>query len=334
MRQRLWSVAGMMMGMVLLLPVPGMAQDDFSQWLTTFRQEAEESGISPETLDAALAGLQPIPQVIDLDRRQPELTRTYRQYVEAVVSPRRVALARENLERHRPLLEEVGSRYGVPSRLLVALWGVESNFGAGTGSYPVVASLATLAWEGRRGPFFRRQLLQALQIIDEGHIPAPQMTGSWAGAMGQFQFMPSTFRRFAVDYDGDGRKDIWTNPADAFASAANYLRQAGWRTGMGWGQRVQIPSRFDATLAGLKTRRTYRQWRQLGIKGVQGPDSRLASLLLPEGPEGDAFLVTDNFRVLLDWNRSTLFALAVGLLADELLPGSKDRPAFPGKPGG
>lgn len=318
---------GAVCGWLLMLPAIGWAQDDFTQWLAAFRQEAAASGISPETLEATLSDLQPLPQVIDLDRRQPEFVQSYGAYVEAVVNPRRVELASQNLRQHRALLNEIGRRYGVPPRLLVALWGVESNFGAGTGRYAVVASLATLAWEGRRAAFFRRELLNALQIVDEGHVAADQMTGSWAGAMGQFQFMPSTFRRFAVDYDGDGRKDIWTNPADALASAANYLSRAGWRTGVGWGQQVRLPRGFDTSLAGLQTRRTYRVWRKLGISGIQGPDGRLTSLLLPEGPEGVAFLVTDNFRVLLDWNRSVHFALAVGLLADTMLPAGQGEPA-------
>jgi membrane-bound lytic murein transglycosylase B len=207
----------------------------------------------------------------------------------------------------------------VPPRILLSLWGVESLFGTRPGTVPVPAALATLAWDGRRSAFFRRELLEALRILDQGHIAPEAMTGSWAGAMGQFQFMPSTFRRFAVDHDGDGRKDIWENQADAFASAANYLASAGWQPGVGWGQRVRLPKGFNTAAAGLNKRKTYAQWRKLGVKDVRGPAQRPASLLLPEGPGGPAFLVTDNFRVLLDWNRSHNFALAVGLLADTLL---------------
>jgi membrane-bound lytic murein transglycosylase B len=191
----------------------------------------------------------------------------------------------------------------------------------------VIEALATLAWEGRRSAFFRRELLDALRVIDEGHIAPAQMTGSWAGAMGQFQFMPSTFRRFAVDYDHNGRKDIWSDPGDAFASAANYLSKAGWRPGMDWGRRVRLPAGFDPEIAGLNSRKSLGQWRRLGVENVQGPEKRQASLLLPEGVSGPAFLVNENFRVLLDWNRSISFALAVGLLADELRENGADIPA-------
>lgn len=303
---------------LLLLAGTAAAQEDFAAWLAVLRREAAAQGISEATLEMALGSLQPLPRVVEADRKQPEFTRTFRSYAEAVVSERRVRAARERLQENRRMLDKIAATYGVPPRILIALWGVESFFGTYTGGFHVVPALATLAWEGRRAAFFRSELLEALRILDQGHIAPEAMTGSWAGAMGQFQFMPSTFRRFAVDHDGDGRKDIWSNRGDAIASAANYLNKAGWKRGMGWGQQVRLPRGFNHALAGLDTRRTYAQWRRLGVKGVQGPAGRSSSLLLPDGPGGPAFLATDNFRVLLAWNRSSSFALSVGLLADRL----------------
>ncbi len=301
-----------------LLPTAVAAQQDFDQWLVDLRLEAAARGISEATLAAALADVRPLPRVIELDRRQPESILTASEYLRSVLSPQRIAAAQERRREYAPLLQSIGKKYGVPPRILVALWGIESYFGTRAGDFRVVDALATLAWEGRRAAFFRRELLNALQIIDQGHVSAAQMKGSWAGAMGQFQFMPSTFQRFAVDYDNDGRKDIWSDPADAFASAANYLSKAGWQPGRGWGQRVKVPAGFDPALAGLDAGKSLAKWRTLGVKNIQGPAKRQAYLLLPEGVEGPAFLVNDNFRVLLDWNRSTYFALAVGLLADEV----------------
>ena len=300
-----------------LAPAPAFAEEDFAAWLASFREEAATQGISAGTLEL-LDDLQPIPRVIEFDRNQPETKVTAESYLKGVLSDKRVAAALLQRQEFAPILEAIGSDFGVQPRFLVALWGIESYFGTRAGDVPVLRALATLAWEGRR-PFYRKELLAALQIVNEGHIDAAGMKGSWAGAMGQFQFIPTTFQRFAVDHDQDGRKDIWNNPADALASAANYLQKCGWRPEEGWGQEVSLPKRFDAKLASLKTRKTLAQWQKLGVKGIKGAKSRQASLILPDGPDGPAFLVTDNFRTLLSWNRSTYFALSVSLMADRVL---------------
>ncbi len=298
-------------------PAFGAANPEFSQWLKEFRKEAAARGVSETTLEKALSGIAPLPRVIELDRSQPEFVLTASQYIERVVSERRVEQGRALIKEHCPLLRQIAQRFGVEPHVLVSLWGIESNFGQSKGSFRVVESLATLAWDGRRGAFFRAQLLAALQIMEQEGIEPDAMIGSWAGAMGQMQFIPSTYLAYAVDFEGDGRRDLWGSRADALASGANYLSRSGWRAGIGWGEAVVLPKGFDAALAGLDKPRTIAQWRRLGIE-ARGPDARSVSLILPEGAQGPAFLVTENFRVLLQWNRSTSFALAVGLLADRI----------------
>jgi membrane-bound lytic murein transglycosylase B len=311
-------IGGFILSLLLIMPWQVHAQDDFSAWLQRLQREAAKSGISKATLQKTLAGLEPIPRVIELDRRQPEFTLSFSEYLARVVPDSRVQTGQRHLREHRALLTAIGDRYGVPAALIVALWGIESDYGRLTGGYSAVAALATLAFDGRRPAFFRSELLELLRLVDQGRIRVEPLTGSWAGAMGQVQFMPSTFRRYAVDWDGDGQANIWTSRADAFASAANFLAGAGWRSGEGWGMAVRLPVDFDPALAGLENRRTLREWRSLGLGGIAGDDLLTASLLLPEGLEGPAFLVLDNFRVLLRWNRSNSFALAVGHLADRL----------------
>ncbi len=299
------------------LPAQGGAPQEFSHWLEELRRDAAARGVSERTLDKALAGVAPLPRVIELDRSQPEFVLTARQYIERVVSDRRVERGRQLHKEHCLLLQEIAGRFNVESRFLVALWGIESNFGQSMGGFRVVEALATLAWDGRRSAFFRGQLLTALEIMEQEGIEPETMTGSWAGAMGQMQFIPSTYTAYAVDFEGNGRRDIWGSTADALASGANYLSRSGWRAGIGWGEEVTLPRGFDAARAGLDKGRTLREWRRLGIK-ARGPDAQNAALILPEGIDGPAFLVTDNFRVLLQWNRSTSFALAVGMLADRI----------------
>ena len=297
------------------------ADVDFPTWLKGLRQEARQAGIRDATLDRALAGVQPIPRVIELDRKQPERTMTFAQYMERVVTQTRIAEAKRKYAENKALLEEVGQRYGVEPRFIVALWGIETNFGQNMGSFPVVASLATLAYDGRRSAFFRKELLNALKIIDQGHVAPESMMGSWAGAMGQSQFMPSSFLSYAVDYNGDGRRDIWATREDVFASIANYLARAGWRRDAGWGAEVRLPASFDAAVAGLETRRPVDDWRRLGVAAANGtklPASGDASLVLPGGSDGPALLVFDNFRTILKWNNSQYFASAVGYLADSV----------------
>ena len=304
----------------LLSTVPGSAED-FQIWLGKLRVEAEGKGISQSILDEALAGIQPIPRVIELDRRQPEFTLTFTQYRDRVVPQSRIKKGRVKYQENRDLLEEIGGKIGVQPRFIVALWGIETDFGRVTGGFKVIPALATLAHDGRRSAFFRKELLNALQILHEGHIAPKEMMGSWAGAMVQSQFMPSSFLAHAVDYDGDGRRDIWTTRPDVFASAANYLVKSGWRADQTWGREVKLPRDFDFALADLKVRKPIGGWQALGVRQPDGGDlptrQLSASIVLPEkGKMSPAYLVYSNYRTTLRWNRSTYFALAVGLLSD------------------
>ncbi len=291
-------------------------------WLEALRADALKRGIGAATLDDALRDIKPIARVIELDRRQPEGRMTFAEYLKLVVPQSRVQRGRNLLAQHKALLDEVSAKYGVPASVIVALWGVESDYGRRTGGFPVIGALATLAYDGRRGTYFRRELLNALQILSEGHIAPAQMTGSWAGAMGQSQFMPSSFLSRAVDHDGDGRRDIWTTHADVFASAANYLKRAGWRQGQLWGRRVSLPPNFDTSLIDLKVVKSLAAWQSLGVRNAKGQAlpkvSVSASIVAPDGPEGPTFLAYHNFRVFLKWNRSTYCATAVGLLSDRI----------------
>jgi membrane-bound lytic murein transglycosylase B len=294
----------------------------FDEWLAGLRQEALTRKISPATLDAALDGIRPLEKVIELDRSQPESTMTFARYREMIVSKERIATGRKMMRQHRSLLAQIRERHGVQPRFLVALWGIESRFGERMGSYRVVEALATLAYDGRRSKFFRGELLDALQILEEGHIPADGMLGSWAGAMGQVQFMPSSFHAYAVDFNGDGRRDLWTNTGDALASGANYLARSGWKSDQTWGREVRLPKGFDRSLIGRKVTRTLPQWQALGVRRADGtalPGRALrSSLVQPDGAGGPAYVVYDNYRAVLRWNRSDYFALSVGLLSDAL----------------
>lgn len=294
---------------------------DFSAWLREVRDEARRNGIREATLDAAFRNLQPIPRVLELDRNQPEFKLTYRQYMERVVPQARVEKGRKMLAENRSLIDPIARKYGVPANYLVAFWGVETDFGRVTGGFQVIPALATLAHDGRRSAFFRKELMFALKIVDEGNVSPDKMTGSWAGAMGQCQFMPSSFVRFAVDADGDGRKDLWADKGDVFASAANYLSQSGWKNSESWGRAVTLPKTFDRRLGG-DARRTFKTWAALGVRDAQGkplpPSDQSAALIIPDVDEPAAFLVTDNYFTILKWNRSTFYALAVGQLADAL----------------
>ena len=295
---------------------------EFQDWVAALRDEALSRNISPQTLDLALADLEFLDRVVELDRDQPEFTLTFDEYLDRIINDRRVSTGKQKLREHRALLEELRDRYGVQPRFIVALWGIESDFGRRTGSFSVIDSLATLAYDGRRGAFFRRELLDALTILDEGHIERSRMLGSWSGAMGQPQFMPSSFRRFAVDHDGDARRDIWGSVPDALASAANYLSGSGWRGDLIWGREVRLPDDLDASLVGRGKGRPIAQWQELGVRRHDGSDLPSASLegaiVRPDGDSGPAYLVYDNYAALLRWNRSDFFATTVGLLSDRI----------------
>ena len=307
-----------------LTPSAGARAQDigFDAWLDDFRRDAADAGISQPTIATALTGLTPIERVLELDGRQPEFTRTFWSYLNRAITEGRVAKGRALLAKHGNLLRRIQRRYNVQPRFLVAFWGLESNFGKNTGGFSVIGALATLAHNPRRGAFFRTQLLDALRILDQGHISLAKMEGSWAGAMGQLQFIPSTFVGYAVDFDGDGRRDIWTDLPDVFASAANYLSSIGWRGDERWGREVRLPANFDWELASLKLRKPLEEWRRLGIRRADGgalPVADIsAAIVAPGGHKGPAFLVYGNFDKILDWNRSLLYAIAVGHLADRI----------------
>ena len=297
---------------------------EFDAWLDGVRREAQQRGLSKRAIDAALADIAPIPRVIELDRRQPETTLTFSQYIERVAPLARIETGRGQLVDNRDLLARVSARFNVQPRFIVALWAVETDFGRITGGFPIIAALATLAYDGRRSAFFREELFNALKIVDRGHVNPQEMRGSWAGAMGQNQFMPSSYLSYAIDFDGDGKADIWTSRADVFASSANYLSRAGWRGDEGWGRVVRLPDRFDpAFIDHAKVQKPAAEWRTLGVALIDGrpldEEFRSAgSLVQPGGADGPTYLVHANYRALLRWNRSLYFATAVGYLADQI----------------
>jgi membrane-bound lytic murein transglycosylase B len=311
----------------------------FSDWLADLRTEASSLGISTPTLDTALnTVVEPLPRIIELDRSQPEFVQTFTGYMRNRMSDRRVERGRRLLAEHKELFAEIQRKYGIQPHYLAAFWALESNFGDETGGFSVINALATLAYDPRRADFFRSELLTALRIIDQGHIPAEQMTGSWAGAMGQCQFMPSTFKAYAVDGDGDGKINIWASLPDVFASAGNYLSKLGWKADERWGREVVLPADFDFALSGTGVRKTVSEWNNLGITradgGSLGSSSIIGSVIVPAGAKGPAFLVYNNFHTILEWNRSTFYGIAVGHLADRFagegpiqhMPATEERP--------
>ena len=297
--------------------------EDFNTWLDKLKTEAKRQGISQKTIDNSLIGIKPIPRVIELDRKQPEFTLTFAEYLKRVVSDRRIKIGKSKLKKHGELLRQISAKYEVQSRYIVALWGIETDFGRITGGFPVISSLATLAYDGRRSKFFRKELFLALKIVDGGHILAKDMIGSWAGAMGQNQFMPSSFHAYAVDYDNDGSKDIWKTLPDVFASIANYLSKSGWRADQTWGRPVRLPENFSRKFLGRKIKKPLSEWQQLGVRKLSGQDlpkrNLLSSIIRPEkGQIGPAFVIYNNYEVILKWNRSNYFATAVGTLSDKI----------------
>ncbi len=307
----------------LLWPWAGFAQADFGAWLKDFSAEAQAAGISEESLQQ-LDGLEFDAKVLRLDKSQPEHKITFAQYRKNVVSATRIRDGKRYQKIHAAALRRASKTHGVPSSVILALWGVETSYGALKGRNDVLRSVATLAYDGRRANYFRKELLAALQILDSHATPPGRLQGSWAGAMGQCQFMPSTFLRHAMDGDGDGIKDIWDNETDAFASIANYLKYEGWQPGQGWGEKVTPRRAVAAEMVGVKQAgRPLTAWRKLGLElrpgsKLAGEKDRLYYLVQPDGPAGPSYLVTENYQALMRWNRSTYFATAVGLLADAI----------------
>lgn len=322
--QRRTFLTGLAASLAALRAHPGRAAEiEFDAWLKAFRKEAIERGVPAAIVDQSLAGVAPIPRVLELDRRQPETTLTFDEYIARVVNGARVETGRARLQEHRDVLTRVSQTYNVQPRFIVALWGIETDFGRLTGTFSIIASLATLAYDGRRSAFFREELHNALKIVARGNIAPQELRGSWAGAMGQSQFMPSSYLAYAVDFDGDGRADIWNSRADVFASAANYLSKVGWRGEETWGREVRLPDGFDRSLVDhTKIQKALAEWQSLGVRRTDGGDlpSRelTASLIQPGGAGGQSFLIYNNYRVLLRWNRSLYFATAVGFLADRI----------------
>ena len=315
---------------------PTAPPQTFDEFVAGVRAEALSRGITAATLDAALADLTaPEPVVVARDRAQPEQTQSLDQYVAQRISSRTISTARRMLAAHRPLLRKVEQAYGVPAHLMVSIWGLESNFGRFTGSYPTIQALATLAYDNRR-PLFRRELFDALAILDRGVIALDELKGSWAGAMGQPQFMPSSYLRHAVDFDGDDRADIWSSPADVFGSMANYLKNAGWREGERWGREVRVtkaamtkvdravPMRSSGCRAirELTAARPLAEWTTLGVAlpgGGRLPTADMEASLV-RGQKRH-FLVYRNYEAILDYNCSNSYAVSVGVLADRIAAG-------------
>ena len=315
--------------------VSGLPPLPFADWLAQLREEALRRGVSQRTVEAALVDVESLPVVTERDRTQPERTLSLDQYLKRRLDKKMVKTAREMAKRHATLLKKVSADYGVPPSVLVAVWGLESNFGRFSGVRPTIAALATLAYDNRRASMFRQELFSALEILDKGDIDLPEMRGSWAGAMGQPQFMPSSYLKYTVDYDRDGRRDIWGSQPDVFASIANFLKQGGWTTGKGWGRAVALP-RGAAKVAKLEAAAPLRavgceamrqmteglalsKWRALGVTGTSGtalPSSDAVASLVHAGAR--SFLVYDNYAVLLEVNCAHAYALAVGLLADKI----------------
>jgi membrane-bound lytic murein transglycosylase B len=308
------------------------ATSPFDVWLEELLAEARGRGFTNELLARTLAGVQPLPSVLEHDRAQPEARLTFDEYIQRRLTRERQRRGREQMAAHRDLLRRVQDAYGVPPQIIVAIWGLESSFGERTGEVPVFSALATLAWDGRRGPMFRSQLYDALTIVDRGYIDAASLKGSWAGAMGQPQFMPSSYLKYAVDFDGDGRRDIWASGADTFASIANYLASHGWR-GQYWGHEVRASPAASRRIAadvasrpsGCRAMRdmsvalSLDEWRRLGLKRLDGTplsaDKSLARLVRAGTRH---FLVHGNYDALLDYNCSHAYALSVALLADRI----------------
>jgi membrane-bound lytic murein transglycosylase B len=300
---------------------PPQKPDTFDQCLSGIEQRAISEGVSRDTVRQVLAGAEFLPRVIELDRRQPEFTTTFADYLGRRVSETRIEKGREMLAQHQDLLARVSRETGVPPAYLVSFWGLETNYGSYFGKMPVPSSLATLACDKRRGTYFSGELVSALKIIDEGAIEAERMEGSWAGAMGHVQFMPSVFLRHATDADGDGRRDLWNSVPDAMMSAGRFLQSMNWDGDYRWGREVLLPENFDYSLADGR-RIELSKWRELGITDAFGKplarETIPAALIVPAGHRGPAFLAYHNFKVIMGWNRSEFYAIAVGHLADRI----------------
>ena len=298
---------------------PAFAQDSFGGFVAGVKAEARRLGIRDDTLQAAFDGVRPNQRVIELDRKQPEFNMTWPQYRDRVLPATRLQAARENYARERSLLDQVEARFGVDRFTIIGIWGIESAFGANKGNYRLIEALSTLAWEGRRAAYFRKELMNGLRILDAGDVQPARATSGYAGAMGQPQFMPSSFLQYAVDFDGDGRRDIWDTKADVFGSIGNYLARSGWRRGEPWGQPVRLPGGFSS--AGRDDKRPLGEWTRAGVRRADGSTFTRSdvpgAVVVPTGADaGEGYMVYANFMAIRRYNPSDFYALAVGLLGD------------------
>ena len=303
----------------------------FLSWLADFKAEAKAANISPQTIHKTLKGAKLLPRVIVFDRGQPEFITPFLSYVDRRVTPNQIALGRLLMQQHNVLLNNIEAQYGVPKNILIAFWGLETSYGQNKGNFGLPSSLMTLAYEGRRAAFFRSQLLDTMRIVDAGHNTVAGMRGSWAGAMGQMQFMPSTFIKYGVDADGDGRINMMSSLPDIFSSAANYLTKVGWRDNEAAAIEIKLPNNFDLSQAQLNNRKRSADWAKLGVLTIDNkalPDQENAAILLPQGWQGPVFMVFSNFDVIMDWNRSVNYGLSIVHLADQLVA---DNPIIAGE---
>ncbi|TMN40611.1 lytic murein transglycosylase [Pseudoalteromonas piscicida] len=311
-------------------------QAKFDEYLKNLKQEAVDKGYTQQLVDEAFATAVFKEKVIKADKSQPEIVETLETYLPKRVPEWKIQQARKLYKEHQESLEKIAKEYGVQARFIVALWGLESNFGRIQGGYPVISALVTLAFDGRREALYKRQLWAALDILRDGHIGLDDFKGSWAGAMGQTQFMPTSFTSYAVDYNKDGRKDIWTTQEDAFASIANYLKSVGWNDDLTWGRQVKLPEGFDNSYIlkrgtkshkewlseWRKSERSLQEWQALGLRRMDGTDlpqvNITAALVMPDDANGRMYLAYDNYKALMNWNRSYYFASSVGYLSDRI----------------
>ena len=311
--------------MTALFAGPALAQNDFQACLQTIKADAMRQGVPAEVADRAFQGLTPDQKVIDLDSRQPEFSLTYAKYIGSSVSAERIAKGQQKMAQNRALLDAIQGEYGVPPQYIMAFWGLETNYGGYMGDFQVVRSVATLACMTKRTAFFSNETVQALRILVLDRMTREQLRGSWAGAMGNMQFMPSTFMKWGVDRDGNGKIDLWTSLPDSFASAANYLRGVGFKPGLPSSEEVFLPQGFPLDQADTTIEKPVRAWAAMGVKragnaALPNVDD-LASIILPAGWRGPAFILYPNFKAVMNWNRSTLYALAVGILARQIAGG-------------
>ena len=312
---------------------PSAKDAGFQEWRVGLEARAQAQGIRPDVFEAAFRGVHYDPDVLKRDRNQSEFTKTIWEYLDSAASNTRVENGRAALRKHRRVLEMIEARYGVEKEVVVAVWGLESNYGTYRGQSDVIQSLATLAYDGRRGAFFEEQLIAALKILQSGDTSPRNMTGSWAGAMGHTQFIPTSYLDYAVDFTGDGKRDIWSDdPTDALASTAAYLAKFGWTKGQPWGVEVQLPRNFDFASSIRYITRTPARWARLGVVGMDGkavPNHGQASILLPAGSRGVALMIFDNFGVIERYNAADAYVIGVGHLSDRIGGASKFKASWP-----